>query len=188
MLSEVNDRADKMVKAMFGHATVLSRLENTGIVSKRRAKEIGLVGLAARASGVETDSRVFDDYERFGHRIVAMKTGDVYARAYLRYLEIKSSTELITNMLTKLEGQVSNKRYSMNLRPNSFVFSIAEGWRGEVAHCIFTDEKSNIENYKIKDPSFNNWFGLAIAVRNNQISDFPVCNKSFDLSYCGFDL
>jgi Ni,Fe-hydrogenase III large subunit len=188
MLVEVNDRCDKMVKAMFGHATVLSRLENTGIVSRKRAKEIGLVGLAGRASGLETDSRIFDEYEELGHKIENLKTGDVYARAYLRYLEIKSSTELIKKMLISLHGEISKQRHNMKLTPNNFVFSIVEGWRGEIAHCIFTDHNSFIENYKIKDPSFNNWFGLAIAVRNNQISDFPVCNKSFDLSYCGFDL
>ena len=188
MLLEVNDRCDKMVKAMFGHATVLSRLENTGIVSRKRAKEIGLVGLAGRASGLETDSRIFDEYEELGHKIENLKTGDVYARAYLRYLEIKASTELIKKMLISLHGEISKQRHDMKLTPNSFVFSIVEGWRGEIAHCIFTDHNSFIENYKIKDSSFNNWFGLAIAVRNNQISDFPVCNKSFDLSYCGFDL
>lgn len=188
MLSEVNDRTDKMVKAMFGHATVLSRLENTGIVSKKRAKEIGLVGLAGRASGLETDSRIFDDYESFGHKIENLKTGDVYARAYLRYMEIMSSTELIRNMLNSLNGEIGKTRYHLNLAKNCFVFSLVEGWRGEIAHCIFTDNNSFIESYRIKDPSFNNWFGLAIAVRNNQISDFPVCNKSFDLSYCGFDL
>ena len=188
MLEQVNERVDKMVNAMFKHATVLSRLENTGIVSKKRAREIGLVGLAGRASGLETDSRIFDEYEEFGHTIENLNSGDVYARAYLRYLEIKSSTKLIKNILSKLNGEISKQRYSLNLKPNSFVFSIVEGWRGEIAHCVFTDHESFIETYKIKDPSFNNWFGLAIAVRNNQISDFPVCNKSFDLSYCGFDL
>lgn len=188
MLAEVNSRVDKMVKAMFGHATVLSRLENTGIVSKKRAKEIGLVGLAGRASGLETDCRIFDDYEPFGHKIETLKTGDVYARGYLRYMEIKLSSELILNMLKSLKGNISTQRYSLNLAKNCFVFSLVEGWRGEIAHCIFTDNNSYIEGYKIKDPSFNNWFGLAIAVRNNQISDFPVCNKSFNLSYCGFDL
>lgn len=189
MLSEVCDRTEKVVNAMFGHATVLSRLENTGIVGKKRAKEIGLVGLAARASGLETDSRIFDNlYQDFGHKIETMGTGDVYARAYLRYKEIVASSRLIERFLMKLDGEISNKRYNLSLAPNSFVFSLVEGWRGEIAHTVMTDSMSYIENYKIKDPSVNNWFGLAIAVRNNQISDFPVCNKSFNLSYCGFDL
>lgn len=189
MLEEVCDRTDKMVEAMFAHATVISRLENTGFVGKKKAREIGLVGMAARAAGEEFDARVFDDYEDF--EITTMKTGDVYARTYLRYLEIKKSAQIIKNMLNKLEDtetEINNKRFSLNLEPDCFVFSIVEGWRGEVAHCVMTDKNSYIETYKIKGASFNNWFGLALAVRNNQISDFPVCNKSFNLSYCGFDL
>jgi Ni,Fe-hydrogenase III large subunit len=189
MLTEVCDRTDKVVKAMFAHATVLSRLENTGIVGKKRAKEIGLVGLAGRASGLETDSRIFDSlYSEFEHKIENLSSGDVYARAYLRYLEINSSSRLIEKMLMSLSGEISTKRHSLALAPNSFVFTIVEGWRGEIAHAVLTDSMSYIEHYKLKDPSVNNWFGLAIAVRNNQISDFPVCNKSFNLSYCGFDL
>lgn len=188
MLDEVTYRVDKMLNAMFAHATVLSRLENTGIVSKKRAKEIGMIGLAGRASGVETDSRVFDEYESFGHKIQVLSSGDVYARATLRYMEIKSSIRLIMNMLEHLSGEINKARHSLCLAQNCFVLSLVEGWRGEIAHCVFTDNNSFIENYKIKDPSVNNWFGLALAVRNNQISDFPVCNKSFDLSYCGFDL
>ncbi len=65
---------------------------------------------------------------------------------------------------------------------------MAEGWRGEIVHAAITDAEGRLSRYKIKDPSFHNWFGLAMAVRKNGISDFPVCNKSFNLSYCGFDL
>ena len=103
-------------------------------------------------------------------------------------MEIKKSTALIKNMLAELDGEISKERYTLKLEPDSFVFSILEGWRGEICHCVMTDANSFIDTYKIKDASFNNWFGLALAVRNNQISDFPVCNKSFNLSYCGFDL
>jgi Ni,Fe-hydrogenase III large subunit len=69
-----------------------------------------------------------------------------------------------------------------------FVISLVEGWRGEICHCAITDETGNLELYKIKDPSHHNWMALAQSVRNNDISDFPICNKSFNLSYCGHDL
>ena len=69
-----------------------------------------------------------------------------------------------------------------------FSISLQEGWRGEICHCAITDASGDLLRYKIKDPSFHNWMALALAVRNNEISDFPVCNKSFNLSYCGFDL
>ena len=68
------------------------------------------------------------------------------------------------------------------------VISMTEGWRGEIVHIVLTDESGNISRYKIKDPSFNNWNGLSLAVKGNGISDFPLCNKSFNLSYCGHDL
>jgi Ni,Fe-hydrogenase III large subunit len=74
------------------------------------------------------------------------------------------------------------------LAPNTMVVTINEGWRGEVSHCLLTGATGEIERYKIKDPSFHNWTGLAMALRNQEISDFPLCNKSFNLSYCGFDL
>jgi Ni,Fe-hydrogenase III large subunit len=72
--------------------------------------------------------------------------------------------------------------------PDSFTISLVEGWRGEICHCAVTDSHGDLMHYKIKDPSLHNWLALALSVRNNEISDFPVCNKSFDLSYCGHDL
>jgi Ni,Fe-hydrogenase III large subunit len=65
---------------------------------------------------------------------------------------------------------------------------MVEGWRGEIAHVAVTGGDGRFERYKVKDPSFHNWMGLAMALRGEQISDFPLCNKSFNLSYCGHDL
>jgi len=73
-------------------------------------------------------------------------------------------------------------------KPDSFSLSLVEGWRGEICHCAITDDKGELMLYKVKDPSFHNWLALALAVRNNEISDFPICNKSFNLSYSGHDL
>lgn len=185
MLVEVEQRVNEMMKAMNNNASVLSRLESTGIVSTRHAKEIGMVGPAARACNIKIDARKFDD-ENF--EITTTGGGDVHSRFYIRYVEIKKSKEIIENLLSELEGEINKERQTLNLAPDSFVASITEAWRGELVHSVVTDEKGNIQTYKIKDPSFNNWFGLAIANRNGQISNFPVCNKSFDLSYCGFDL
>jgi Ni,Fe-hydrogenase III large subunit len=74
------------------------------------------------------------------------------------------------------------------LAPSHIVCAVIEGWRGEVVHCLETDESGALTHYKVQDPSLRNWMGLAVAVRGNEISDFPICNKSFDLSYCGNDL
>jgi Ni,Fe-hydrogenase III large subunit len=74
------------------------------------------------------------------------------------------------------------------MKPSQFAVTLVEGWRGEVVHCLETDNAGGIAHYKVQDPSLRNWMGVAIAVRGNEISDFPICNKSFDLSYCGNDL
>jgi Ni,Fe-hydrogenase III large subunit len=86
------------------------------------------------------------------------------------------------------QGNILENRQAEGLSPDSIVISMTEGWRGEVIHIVLTDSEGKIIKYKIKDPSFNNWFALALAVRNNGVSDFPLCNKSFNLSYCGNDL
>jgi Ni,Fe-hydrogenase III large subunit len=65
---------------------------------------------------------------------------------------------------------------------------MVEGWRGEIAHVVLTGEDGRFSRYKVMDPSFQNWSGLALALRGMQISDFPLCNKSFNLSYAGHDL
>jgi Ni,Fe-hydrogenase III large subunit len=69
-----------------------------------------------------------------------------------------------------------------------FAVALIEGWRGEICHVALTDDAGRFAAYKVVDPSFHNWAGLAMALRDQQISDFPLCNKSFNLSYCGHDL
>jgi len=66
--------------------------------------------------------------------------------------------------------------------------SVVEGWRGGICHVVLTDSRGGFARYKVVDPSFRNWFGLALAMRGQQVSDFPLCNKSFNLSYSGHDL
>jgi Ni,Fe-hydrogenase III large subunit len=74
------------------------------------------------------------------------------------------------------------------LAPETLAVALVEGWRGETCHVALTDKAGRFRRYKIVDPSFHNWTGLALALRNQAISDFPLCNKSFNLSYCGHDL
>ncbi len=186
MLEEVDTRVSEMCDAMFSNATVLSRLENTGYIGAKKAEELGMVGPAGRASGQKTDCRIFEDYKNF--EIINTNNGDVWSRTYQRYLEIKQSKSIILALLDDLCGKLETPTQTTTLEKDTICISMLEGWRGEICHAIITDSNGQIEQYKIKDPSFHNWYGLAYAVRNNQISDFPVCNKSFNLSYCGFDL
>jgi Ni,Fe-hydrogenase III large subunit len=119
--------------------------------------------------------------------ISSWHTGDVFARAYVRWLEIQRSARFVIEQLRGLpRGDL--RRDLGTLRPNSLVVSLVEGWRGEICHVAITDDEGRFGHYKVIDPSFRNWIGLALALRNEPISDFPVCNKSFNLSYCGHDL
>ncbi|MBU1137918.1 MAG: hydrogenase, partial [Proteobacteria bacterium] len=103
--------------------------------------------------------------------------------------EIMHSLRAIPKLLAKeVDAEPIAVPVSYTLAPDSFVVTINEGWRGEVSHCLLTDKDGSILRYKVKDPSFHNWTGLAMSLRNQGISDFPLCNKSFNLSYCGFDL
>jgi len=90
--------------------------------------------------------------------------------------------------LKNIPEENKNRKPLNEPQKNSFTLSLIEGWRGEICHCAITDDKGELIHYKIKDPSMHNWLAIALAVRNNEISDFPICNKSFDLSYCGHDL
>jgi Ni,Fe-hydrogenase III large subunit len=111
----------------------------------------------------------------------------VYARAYVRWLEIQASAAFVREQLQALpDGPV--RVDAGPLAPEQIAVSLIEGWRGEICHVAVTDSSGRFAAYKVVDPSFHNWMGLALALRNQQISDFPLCNKSFNLSYCGFDL
>ena len=107
-------------------------------------------------------------------------------------MEVEKSFSKIGQMLGQLTGNElqdpQNPQYAPILQPSSLAISLVEGWRGEICHTAISDEKGQIIHYKVKDPSFHNWMALALAVRDQEISDFPLCNKSFNLSYCGNDL
>jgi Ni,Fe-hydrogenase III large subunit len=168
----------------------MARFEKTGIVTPDICRKLGLVGPPARACGIDCDVRFNfpSGIFQFAHIPVSTwHTGDVFARAYVRWLEIKRSIAFILDQIKTLpQGKINTNIESIG--PNKFCVSLVEGWRGEICHVGITDSDGALCHYKITDPSFHNWAGLAIALRDEQISDFPVCNKSFNLSYCGHDL
>jgi len=175
---------------LFTRPSVLARFEGVGVVSMKTAKEIGLVGPAARASQLERDVRI--DYSsgmwQFSHVPISLAvTGDEIARALVRRQEVIRSLEFLQKILPSLpQGEIFTSPGPM--KTGALAISMVEGWRGEIMHVGISDRQGGFARYKIKDPSFHNWFGLALAMRNQEISDFPLCNKSFNLSYCGHDL
>jgi Ni,Fe-hydrogenase III large subunit len=175
---------------MWETPSVLARFEGTGTVTRVDCEQLGLVGPAARACGVERDVR--QQFPSGVFRFVQIpsstwNTGDVFARAYVRWLDIQRSAAFVGEQLAALpSGAV--RVATAPLVANQVVVSLVEGWRGEICHVAMTDAQGRFAQYKVVDPSFHNWMGLAIALRNQEISDFPLCNKSFNLSYCGHDL
>jgi Ni,Fe-hydrogenase III large subunit len=180
----------EMCKQLFKLPSALSRFERTGVVSNDDVKSIGTVGLSARMSNLKRDIRLshpYSLYNELDHEPICKRHGDVYSRVQIRKLEVKQSIEHIRKLLENIPDHLDNELMN-SPKLNSFSISLVEGWRGEICHCAITDQKGELLHYKIKDPSFHNWMALALSVRNNEISDFPICNKSFNLSYCGHDL
>ncbi len=191
-LKELEPEIRHVCDLLFTAHTVQARFEHTGTVSKQMAADLGLVGYCGRASGLEYDARVSFPTEAYKPLPVnrnEVTNGDVLSRAMVRREEIMHSMHLIRILLSRT-GEPGSKTLmqEFSLEPEAFVVTVNEGWRGELSHCLLTDGNGRIVRYKVKDPSFHNWTGLAMALRNQEISDFPLCNKSFNLSYCGFDL
>jgi Ni,Fe-hydrogenase III large subunit len=189
-LAAVMKDVENAMELLWEAATVQARFEGTGTVTQQTAAELGLVGVAARASGLERDVR--HDHPTGLYRLVQiplsiLSTGDVFARGHVRWLEVQRSAVFIREQLNALPGGALQKS-SDKLKPNQIAVSLVEGWRGEICHVAITNQDGAFGNYKVIDPSFHNWHGLAMALRSQQISDFPLCNKSFNLSYCGHDL
>jgi Ni,Fe-hydrogenase III large subunit len=180
------------VNLLWDSLSVQARFEETGAITRDTASALGLVGPAARACGLERDVRQDFPSEIFRFAQVPISTwttGDVFARAYVRWLEIQRSVEFIEEQLRAFPaGPVVPDAMPGPLKANRLAVSLVEGWRGEICHVALTDSQGRFARYKIVDPSFHNWTGLVMALRNQQISDFPLCNKSFNLSYCGHDL
>jgi Ni,Fe-hydrogenase III large subunit len=170
--------------------SVRNRFEGVGSLAPDQAVGIGLVGPAARACGLVRDVR-FDHpagWHRFAQIPVAVwPEGDVLARARVRWLEIQRSGASLNEQLAA-PPEAPVRAPCPPAAADKLAVALVEGWRGEICHAAITDGAGRFRRYKIVDPSFHNWTGLALALRGQAISDFPICNKSFNLSYCGFDL
>lgn len=182
------------VQLLWETPSVLARFEETGTLTREVAEEIGLVGPAARACGLERDVRYSHPsgiYQFAQIPVSTWETGDVFGRAFVRWREIERSAQFVREQASNLPAgnvRTQDAKAPHGLAPNSLAVALVEGWRGEICHTALTDEKGRFAHYKVVDPSFHNWMGLALALRNQPVSDFPLCNKSFNLSYCGHDL
>jgi Ni,Fe-hydrogenase III large subunit len=178
-----------LVALIHSSESTHDRLEHTGVLRSEIAKDLGIVGVAGRASGIDGDVRrdhPYAAYPRFSFQVPVYQAGDVWHRLQVRVDEVKESLGIIRSATKhNLSGE-----FRVPVPPipaNRCALSAVEGWRGEIIHWIRTGPNNHLERCKIKDPSLNNWPALVEAVQGNIIADFPVINKSFNLSYSGTD-
>ena len=189
-LLRLQEELSPVADLMLGHASVQARLEGVGKLMPSTALELGVVGPTARACDIPRDVRHDHPYGlfRFAHIPVATAwAGDALARVLVRRLEVQRSLEFVIEQMASLPKGATRVECGA-LRPRELVVSLSEGWRGEIVHVAITDDAGRIRRHKVVDPSFHNWRAVAAVMSGNQISDFPLCNKSFNLSYAGHDL
>ena len=197
MAGEIRDRLQRLreelepvLTLLFETPSVQARLESVGVVPRSACVDYGFVGPVARACELPRDVRHDHPWGifRFAHIPVAtMWAGDVLARALVRRLEIERSLEFTIEQLGALPKGPALVACG-SLRPDELAVAMVEGWRGEIVHVVITGDDGRIRRHKVTDPSFHNWTALGLAMPGNEISDFPLCNKSFNLSYAGHDL
>jgi Ni,Fe-hydrogenase III large subunit/Ni,Fe-hydrogenase III component G len=183
---------DNLMAMIHSSDSTRDRLEHTGILAPEKAKDLGIVGPAGRASGIDLDVRrdhPYAAYSRFPFRVPVYHAGDVWHRMQIRIDEVRESIGLIRNA-NIVNTRNPDRAHRAPIRPipaGRCALSAVEGWRGEIVHWVRTGENNRLERCKIKDPSLNNWPAIVEAVQGNIIADFPVINKSFNLSYSGTD-
>lgn len=195
-LIEILEAYKKTFKSMARHTlnlpSIIKRFDGIGAITQNQVINIGAVGLIARTTNLKRDIRYTHPnkiYKTIKHAPCTENSGDVMSRALVRKNEILQSIALIKTMLNKIKNFESIPPiYSASFQKNKLAHSAVEGFRGEISQTAFTDADGNLSFYKIKNPSIHNWKGLELSLRNLEISDFPINNKSYNLSYCGHDL
>ncbi len=184
---------EKLVAIYDESSSLEDRVRDTGILRPEKARELGVVGIVARASGMNLDCRIFspfppyDQYEQLELDVPVKITGDVHARTYVRIEEVRESIRIIRYLLENLpDGPLAVDAGVP--APDTNGFAAVEGWRGEILYWLQAGPAGEINRCMVRDPSSLNWLALEQAIPGNIVPDFPLCNKSFNQSYSGHDL
>jgi Ni,Fe-hydrogenase III large subunit/Ni,Fe-hydrogenase III component G len=181
---------EEIVELTLENTLVMDRLEGTGRLTHRTARDHGVLGYVARASGIDADVRrdhPFAAYAALAFRVPVFDSGDVKARTMVRVEEAREAAKLIRQAV---EGRPAGPLAAPvpPLPPFAPAFSLVEGWRGAIVHWVMGGPGGGLYRVKVMDPSFLNWRPLSYALLKNIVPDFPLCNKSFNQSYSGNDL
>jgi Ni,Fe-hydrogenase III large subunit/Ni,Fe-hydrogenase III component G len=188
-LEEIGTRFHELVDLARSNSIVMDRFTGTGPLSTNQAREIGVLGVVARASGLNLDARVMHPFVDFpspfhpAHR----DTGDVLARFEVRIDEVDASLSLLADFVSR-EGPLIVDGKGEVVAREGHGSGIVEGWRGAIVHRVQFGSDGKLRRVKVVDPSFFAWPALPVALVDTIVPDFPLVNKSFNLSYAGNDL
>ena len=180
----------EIAELSLNNSLVLERLQGTGRLTPSTAREMQVIGLVGRASGIDADLRrdaPAASYDKLDVQVATSDEGDVWARTIVRIRETCEAVRLIAEAIQRLPGGPTRTTLGP-LRADDHAVSAVEGWRGPVWYWVLAEGPAKIGRVKVVDPSFRNWPALEHAVLKNIVPDFPLCNKSFNLSYSGSDL
>jgi Ni,Fe-hydrogenase III large subunit/Ni,Fe-hydrogenase III component G len=180
---------NEVITIAMNSTSMTSRLEGSGVLDKQVGKDHGILGVAARALGIDIDARVdypYAAYPELQNKVVQAQSGDVMGRFRIRIEEVADSFSLILQALEKMpKGAINTPKKP--LKKNSKAVGIVEGWRGDIVYVVQTDKDGLISRVVVRDPSHLNWRSVPYAVVGNPVPEFPLINKSFNLSYSGSD-
>ena len=183
---------DEVMAIAENSSTLINRLKNAGVLTQAIARDHGALGIAGKGSGLEADARAdypYAAYQKMKVEICTEKEGDVYARFSVRIREARAAIKLIGQALVELpRADATEIGIPLEFMKGSFAIGIVEGWRGDIVYLVATDASGEISRVDVRDPSFLNWTALGYAGQENMVPDFPLINKSFNLSYSGNDL
>lgn len=184
---------ERLVTIYDENPSLEDRVRDTGILTPEQARELCVVGIVARGSGLNLDCRIFNPFPPYDRQdwmkleVPVLISGDVHARAWVRIQEVKESVRIIRKILEDMPAGSIVTPVSQPA-PDTSGFAAVEGWRGEIIYWLQSGPSGEINRCMVRDPSSLNWIGLELAVLGNIVPDFPLCNKSFNQSYSGHDL
>lgn len=191
-LAAIGEDIAELASLALGHSVVQDRFSGTAVLTQEQATDLGTLGYVARASGLAVDARhdhpvLHEPGERASHTHTG---GDVLARFTVRTEEIAHSIGLIARLANELDGRTTSPHDTTHAAPHSAGsgVGIVEGWRGTIVHRVELAADGTLSRVKVVDPSFFNWPALPVALTDTIVPDFPLTNKSFNLSYAGNDL
>lgn len=189
-LEKIESDFRQIMEICFDSNSLMNRLKGTGFMDSQAAADHDLCGVAARGMGVDLDARVdypYAAYDKLEVDVPTETTRDVYARFMVRVREVYVSMNILEKALYVIPAGEIKSKNAVKFKPSSYSVSVSEGWRGNITYFVATDKNGNISRVQARDASFLNWAAFPHAVKGNVVPDFPLINKSFNLSYSGYD-